>query len=82
MKSTTVGTLALLGLAFGLAACTEKPQTADASARKADEHPWQMAQRPGMAAGWSGGDAASWEQQMRKRSQGQDEYSRIAPVAQ
>lgn len=82
VKSTTMATLALLGLAFGLAACTEKPQSANASARKADEQPWQTAQGPYVAPGWSGGDAAGWEQQMRKRAQGQNEYARIAPVPQ
>ncbi len=31
------------------------------------------------APGWKGGDQASWEEQMRKRAQGQNEYTRTAP---
>jgi hypothetical protein len=59
---------------LALAACGEKPQTA--SARKADT---KASDGPGgayTAPGWKPGDAASWEQQMRTRSQGQNEYSR------
>ena len=82
MKSTKLGTLVLVGLALTLAACTEKPQTANASERKAVQKSWQMGQSPYRADGWSGGDATAWEQQLRKRAQGQNEYSRIAPAAQ
>jgi outer membrane biogenesis lipoprotein LolB len=60
-----------------LAACGEKPQS---SARKADVPSFQgTAQGVNtayMAPGWKAGDAVAWEQQMRARSSGQNEYSR------
>lgn len=58
-----------------LAACSEKPQTA--GTRKADGQAWAGAPGdPYVASGWKPGDQASWEEQMRKRAQGQNEYSR------
>ena len=70
-KRTTLGTLVLAAL---LCACTEKPQTA--ATHKADGKPWEGAQEAYVAQGWKVGDQASWEQQMRNRAQGQNEYSR------
>jgi hypothetical protein len=61
--------------ALPLAACTEKPQTA--GGHKPDAEPWQGAQAAYMVPGWKRGDPASWEQQIRKRNQGQNEYSRL-----
>lgn len=66
----------LLAAAVVLAACTEKPQTA--TARKADDKPWALAGSPYAAAGYKGGDQAAWEQQLKSRAQGQNEYSRTA----
>ena len=63
----------LLALA-GLAACGEKPQAA--SHRKADGHAYDGPSTAFSAPGWKAGDEASWEAQMRTRSQGQNEYSR------
>ena len=58
-----------------LCACSEKPQTAQT--RKSDSQPWAGAPGdPYVASGWKAGDQASWEQQMRNRAQGQNEYSR------
>ena len=59
-----------------LTACGEKPQTA--ATPKADTPPWQGASNAYVAPGWTAGDKTRWEQQMRKRSQGQNEYSRTA----
>ena len=64
--------LALATLLLG--ACGDKPQTA--ATRKADGRPWESAQTAYTATGWTAGDKASWEQQLRQRSQGQNEYSR------
>ncbi len=57
-----------------LSACGEKAQTA--SARKADAPPSEGAVAAFMAPGWKPGDATSWEAQMKKRAEGQNEYSR------
>ena len=67
-------TTALLALALGLSACAEKPQTA--ATRKSDGQPWDGTQSAFSAKGWQAGDKAAWEQQLRNRSQGQNEYSR------
>jgi len=68
-------TVALLGLVTLLAACSEKPQTAHT--RKSDSQAWSGAPGdPYSVPGWKAGDQASWEQQMRTRAQGQNEYSR------
>jgi len=67
-------TLGCLAAALLLTACAEKAQTA--GTRKSDGKPWEGPQSSFTAADWKAGDAASWEQQLRKRSQGQNEYSR------
>ena len=66
--------MAALAATLGLAACAEKPQTA--TAKTPDSPPWQGAQDGYVASGWKPGDKASWEEQMKTRSQGQNEYSR------
>ena len=67
----------LAACAFTLAACSEKPQTAQT--RKSDSKPWEGAPGdPYTVSGWKAGDQKSWEEQMRIRSQGQNEYSRAA----
>lgn len=72
--------LALLcaaALAASLAACGERPQTAQASSGKRSDTPaWQGATNPYLAGGWKPGDATSWEQHMRQRTQGQNDYAR------
>ena len=64
-----------LGAAIARAACTEKPQT---SGRKADGKAWEITDKGYMAPGWQGGDATAWGNQIRARSQGQNEYARAA----
>ena len=59
-------------------ACAEKPQTID-SGRKADSRAFEGAAPAFTAEGWAKGDAASWDQQMRRRAQAQNEYLRTAP---
>jgi hypothetical protein len=68
--------LTLSAFALVLSACGEKPQTVEA--RKSDTKASDGASGPYVASGWTPGDAASWEEQMRKRVQGQNEYSRAA----
>jgi len=61
--------------AVSLSACTEKPQTAKTS--KSDVQAYEGASNKEFTvAGWKAGDKASWEEQMRTRAQGQNEYSR------
>jgi ABC-type glycerol-3-phosphate transport system substrate-binding protein len=73
-------TLAAVGASIlALAACGEKPQTMDASSRKADTTPWSVsdAANPAFRApGWKDGDQAAWEQQIRQRNQAQNDYAR------
>ena len=67
--------------ALTLGGCGDKPQEiGQSSVKKADAKAWDMAQTSSVADGWKSGDQASWEEQMRKRAQGQDEKSRIAAV--
>ncbi len=75
MIRTLVMTLA--ASAFLLSACGEKPQAGANSARKSNVPAWQGTDgSPYAAAGWKTGDQAAWEQQLRNRAQGQNEYTR------
>ncbi|HLL18947.1 MAG TPA: hypothetical protein VK439_09200 [Rubrivivax sp.] len=60
-----------------LTACGERSQSQE-TRRKVDAHPHEGAASAFTAGGWQPGNAASWEQQMRARAQGQNEYSRTA----
>ena len=71
---SVVRTAAMMATVLALAACSEKPQTA--ATHKSDGQPWDGAQTAFSAKGWQAGDKAAWEQQLRNRSQGQNEYSR------
>jgi len=64
-----------LAMVFGLAACGEKPQTS--GTRKADTQAWQANGSAHAVPGWKAGDQASWEEHLRSRAQGQNEYSRV-----
>jgi predicted small lipoprotein YifL len=70
--------LIVTALVTGLAACGEKPQTAQPAAKKSDGKAWDAAQNAYVVPGWKSGDQASWEAQMRTRAQSQNEYSRAA----
>ncbi|MDP1649600.1 MAG: hypothetical protein Q8M01_15560 [Rubrivivax sp.] len=68
---------ACLAVVASLAACTEKPQTL--TSRKADTSASQGTGNQFVAPGWKAGDPASWDEQMRTRTQrGQNEYTRVA----
>lgn len=64
------------GVAFGLAGC-EKSQADAARLKKADARASQGAAKAYTATGWTPGDDASWQAQMRARAEGQNEYARI-----
>ncbi len=74
---TLMAAAAAAVLALGLAGCGEKPQTAGGGAvKKSDGKPWQGTTNGYMAAGWKAGDEGAWQNQLRERNQGQNEYSR------
>jgi hypothetical protein len=61
-----------------LVACGETDQTKSAAnTNRADVPPWQGANNPYVAQGWSAGNQTSWETQLRTRSQYQNEYARV-----
>ena len=66
-----------VSFAAALAGCGEKVQTAEG--RRTDAKPWQGAgESPAYVAdGWKAGDKASWEEQLRRRAQAQNEYNRV-----
>jgi outer membrane lipopolysaccharide assembly protein LptE/RlpB len=72
MKALTTATL--LAATLVLAACGDKAQTAGTP--KSDSQPWDSAQTAYSAQGWKAGDKAAWENQLKARSQNQNEYSR------
>ncbi len=64
-----------------LAGCGERSQELGAKHVKADKPAYTGGQAAYNAAGWNAGERASWEQQIRTRGQGQNEYSRSAAAA-
>ena len=81
MKRAVVMLVALASGAMLLVACSEKPQT-NAEGVKYDAVPWSGTGTQAntgtvfTAPGWKVGDKASWEQQIKTRSNGQNEYTR------
>jgi hypothetical protein len=64
-----------------LGACGERSQELGAKHVKSDTPAYTGGQAAYNAAGWNAGERASWEQQIRTRGQGQNEYSRSAAAA-
>jgi hypothetical protein len=60
--------------ALGLNACGEKPQTV--VTKKSDTQAWQASGSAFVVSGWKEGDHASWEEQLRSRAQGQNDYAK------
>ena len=76
-RASVIGAAGLL--VFALGACGEKPQTINASAKKADAQAWAVSKGPNpafMAPGWKAGDKTSWENELRRRHQAQNDYAR------
>lgn len=65
-------------LAIPLAAC-ERSQSIDATnqVRKADTRAFQIQDNGYLASGWTPGNEASWDAQLKKRAQAQNDF---APV--
>ena len=60
-----------------LAGC-EKPQVSQQTQRKPDVAAYQGTDNAFADTSWKRGDQVAWEEQLRKRSQGQNEYSRAS----
>ncbi|MCE2691513.1 MAG: hypothetical protein LW862_17105 [Rubrivivax sp.] len=56
----------------------EKPQVSQQTQRKPDVAAYQGTDNAFADTSWKRGDSAAWEEQLRKRSQGQNEYSRAS----
>ena len=62
--------------AFLLSACGEKVQTVPVGgARQVDGHAWAASSSPYLAPGWVSGDQASWDTQMQRRAQAQNDFA-------
>jgi hypothetical protein len=69
------GLLLIVALA-ALSACTEKPQTLGSGSRQ-DSPAFQGTGMAFSVPGWKAGDRASWEQQLKTRTQNQNDYTRV-----
>jgi major membrane immunogen (membrane-anchored lipoprotein) len=67
----------VLAAVVGLTGC-EKPQVSQQTKRKPDVAAYQGTDNAFADTSWKRGDSAAWEEQLRKRSQGQNEYSRAS----
>jgi hypothetical protein len=75
MRTLAVAAASVVVVA-GLVACGEKPQVAGSSVKGQPAYVGTGV-GPFTDAGWKAGDATSWEEQMRTRTQsGQNEYVR------
>ena len=66
----------LLIAAAALAACTEKPQTLQSGVRP-DTPAFQGPTSVFTVGGWKPGDRTSWDQELKTRTQFQNEYSKV-----
>ncbi|KRB99657.1 hypothetical protein ASE11_08210 [Hydrogenophaga sp. Root209] len=73
-------TIAAAALTLGLAACGDQPQEMNGAGVKQDGAPYTGVGKSQYAqGGWSVGDKASWEQQLKARAQyGQNDYTRMS----
>ena len=60
-----------------LVACSEPPEIAAKAAKRPDVAPYMGANDGFMTKGWTPGNQASWTESTDKRTQGQNEYSRV-----
>ena len=69
--------LGLCIVASVLTACSEPPEIAAKAAKRPDVAPYMGANNGFVTKGWTPGNQASWTESIDKRTQGQNEYSRI-----
>ncbi|NNM63743.1 MAG: hypothetical protein HKL99_03865 [Burkholderiales bacterium] len=72
-----IRTLATLLALFALGACSQKPQTLTQTGAPASEAPWMGGKPAFTASGWNVGDQASWQREIDRRAQAQNEYVRM-----
>jgi hypothetical protein len=60
-----------------LAACSEPPEIAAKAAKRPDVAPYMGADNSFMTKNWAPKNQASWTESVDKRTQGQNEYSRV-----
>lgn len=70
----TASSLLVFFAAITLSACSESPQVL--KSQKSDEKASAGAKNPYVLKGWDQGNDTSWEAQLKKRAQNQDEYTR------
>ncbi len=71
----TFGLFLVTGLL--LVACSEPPEIAAKAAKRPDVAPYMGADSGFVTKGWIPGNAVSWTEAINKRTQGQNEYSRV-----
>jgi major membrane immunogen (membrane-anchored lipoprotein) len=76
-SGSVIGGAAALAAVLLLTGC-EKPQVSQQTKRKPDVAAYQGTDNAFADTSWKRGDQAAWEEQLRKRSQGQNEYSRAS----
>jgi hypothetical protein len=68
--------LSSIALAFAVAGCGEKVQTIPVGGeRKADTSGWQITDNGFVAPGWTPGNEASWDSQLKRRAQAQNDFA-------
>jgi len=72
--------IAAVALTLGLAARGDQPQEMNSAGVKQDGAPYTgVGKSQYVQGGWSAGDKASWEQQLKTRAQyGQNDYTRMS----
>ena len=77
MKRNLILAAAVIAASTLLAACGDRVQNLE-SGVKIDTQAFQGTGMPYAVSGWKQGDKASWEQQMKTRTQsGQNDYAKI-----
>lgn len=67
---------ALAAMAMILGACGERVQTIPVgAAKKSDGKAWEASNSVYLAPGWTPGDQASWDAQLRNRAQAQNDFA-------
>lgn len=69
---------AAVALAASLMACGEKPQTAG-TLHGEKSHAWNGPATGFTAPGFKPSDQAAWDEQIKQRNRGQNDYARMVP---
>ena len=70
------GGLSFLAVAALLAGCGERVQTIPVGAeKKADARSFEISDNGYVAPGWTPGNEASWDAQLKKRAQAQNDFA-------